>query len=221
MPENLLFFDAVGTLIRPRESISAVYRRLAIGQGLELDQEVVRDRFQKARHRFFGDQPRQVSSESIERDRWRQLVQDVFRELDDSSRLFDELWEYYRQPGNWLLFSDVAAALTRMLDDGIPIAIASNFDNRLLGICRSLPPLQRIPDVFCSSQTGYCKPDLRFFSVVLAQLLESRPELAGWTPVMIGDDPEKDVRAARQAGWESRLLDRRISDFPTTVADLF
>ena len=205
-PARLIVFDAVGTLIRPVESISLVYQRFGHQHGIELDQATVKRRFTEARQRLFSNNRRQPSSESQEKASWFELVQSVFESLEDCEDLFESLWNYYAGPENWRLFPDVAHSLDQLWNHQYSISIASNFDSRLIAICAAIPPLDRIENVFHSGKLGFRKPDPRFYHKIrdILSLIHG----TNVNPTMIGDDFEKDVQAARDAGWLAMHLKR-------------
>lgn len=197
-------FDAVGTLIRPLDSISETYRMAAKTWGLALPRSEVRDRFKAHRNHLFNNSPIQPSSNELEKQCWRELVADVFYELPDTAGLFQQLWEHYAQPQHWILFADVEACLRSCEQLGHTIIIASNFDNRLIPICKQLLPGIKSEQIYCSGDLGFRKPDLRFYQEIERQ----RGNLLS-RPLMIGDDLEKDVLAAQKAGWEAVHLNRK------------
>jgi len=204
-PTQAIVFDAVGTLIRPAESISAVYQRIGAEHGIDLNRSIVKARFGHARRMLFSNELDQPSSELLERGRWNEIVRRVFEELDDTTSLFESLWNHYARPDSWIVFPEVPECVARLFENRVSVAIASNFDNRLFGICRATRPLDRISNIFCSGQLGFCKPDPRFYIAVMDRLgngTTTKP------PLMIGDDLEKDVLAARSCGWEALHLDR-------------
>jgi hypothetical protein len=58
----------------------------------------------------------------------------------------------------------VAAAIGRLLSDGHPVGLATNFCRRLLGVLmESVPELSKL-SVCCSSDVGLVKPSIEFFS---------------------------------------------------------
>jgi putative hydrolase of the HAD superfamily len=210
-----IVFDAVGTLIRPQESVSAVYHRCGQRHGSKLERAEVRERFGKGRHLFFTNSPEQPSSDAIERQLWSQLVQFVFADVATWQPLFEELWDYYASPGSWNLYPEVTDCLERLWEGGYTVAIASNFDSRLVAICRALSPLDRVRHLYFSGQLGYRKPDPHFYELIRRQL-----PAGDQTPLMIGDDAEKDVAAALRAGWQARHLDRSRLDLGSLTSDL-
>ena len=84
------------------------------------------------------------------------------------------------------------------IDAGVTVALASNFDERLLAIAERLEPLSWVPHVFASSEIGWRKPAPEFF-----RWIERRLGCGPAAVLLVGDDPELDVAAARRAGWRS------------------
>ena len=92
----------------------------------------------------------------------------------------------------------VMRSFVRMAVVGATVALASNFDERLLAIAGAIEPLSWVPHVFASSEIGWRKPAPEFFRV-LEERLGCRPE----ETLLVGDDPDLDVRAALRAGWHA------------------
>ena len=212
---NTIVFDAVGTLIRPVERISQVYHRHAVSFGCRLDVAEVKRRFKSARQRLFTNDPHQVCTDESEKLLWSQLVKLVFHELPDPEPLFQQLWQYYAMPDHWVTFPEVDRVLEDLWQADAEIVIASNFDTRLLGICGRLPPLDRIQHIFCSGSVGFRKPDLRFYKSIETSLNDRSPGKQRQL-VMVGDDFEKDVLAARAAGWTAIHINRPTNDLTAT-----
>ena len=69
---------------------------------------------------------------------------------------------------------------------------------RLLAIAERIEPLSWVPHVFASSEIGWRKPAPEFF-----RWIEQRLGCGPTEVLLVGDDPELDVAAARRAGWRS------------------
>jgi putative hydrolase of the HAD superfamily len=201
-----ILFDAVGTLMRPEPTVSGAYTSVARRHGVVVDQGEVERRF----HRAFA---RQDAIDAKERDnrtdqqreaeRWRGIVLDVFGELPQTDAIFADLWDHFADAQNWRLFDDVADVWRRLSETGVTLGVASNFDDRLAGVCRNLPPLDRDPHLFVSSQVGWRKPGRGFFAAIEKALSLEPAEL-----LLVGDDVTNDFEAAQAAGWQAILLDR-------------
>ena len=110
--------------------------------------------------------------------------------------------------------ADCFAALRSV---GFELAVASNFDARLIEVCRGHAPLKDLR-LFYSSALGYAKPDRRFFAAVEQELSAQPDQLT-----LVGDDLNADQEGATNAGWQSVLIDRSgTSGEPSlnTLADL-
>jgi putative hydrolase of the HAD superfamily len=153
-----------------------------------------------------------------EHDRWQAIVAEVFPELDDTAALYERLWRHFADPGNWSVFADVELALEALDRSGLHLAIATNFDERLLGVVRSVPELARFsePSLFISAAVGWRKPAAQFFLAV-----ERGLGLAAGEILLVGDDPESDLAGARSACWQAAWLRREGRlDHPAQIASL-
>ncbi len=209
-------FDAVGTLIYPTPSVAVAYQQLGVQHGSKLNQQEIGRSFRLAIRRH--NQSRQTS-ELLERQRWQHIVSDVFTDIQDSTTLFHELWDHFAQPSNWSVFDDVAPTFTALHAAGIQIAIASNFDTRLIEITKQLPPLDQIQHIFVSSRLGFAKPTVEFFRTIEQQL-----DLPPSQLLMVGDDQLNDFEGAANSGWHSvlvrRIVPARRQDALTSLVDV-
>lgn len=204
-----ILFDAVGTLICAHPPVHVAYAAAARDFGLSLDDASVERRFMRAfqeHHVRATGQADLITSDCIERTRWRTIVGDVFREVAPCEGLFERLWHHFAQPAHWRLFDDVADCWRKLQQRGLTLGVASNFDQRLHNICRSLPPLDRCDHYFVSSQIGFRKPAHQFFRAIERATCLEPPQL-----MLVGDDWQTDYLAATAAGWHAVHLDRAAS----------
>lgn len=201
-----VLFDAVGTLIYPQPSVAEVYRAVALAHGSSLSEAQICERFRRAfRHQETIDAGPNgyVTDETRELRRWQAIVADALHDVRDTAAAFEELWRHFSLPESWRLYDDVADSWQKLAETGLRLGIASNFDGRLHGVCRGLPPLDSCRDIFVSSELDIRKPAADFFRRV-----EERLQLAPRQIVLVGDDLTNDYHAARQAGWQAVFLDR-------------
>src|SRR5690606_2262520 len=78
--------------------------------------------------------------------------------------------------------------------------LASNFDHRLVTLCKRFEALRDLDYIFCSSEIGVSKPDPRFYRAI-----ERRTGFRGEQILLVGDDPLHDVRAPGHLGWKTLL----------------
>ena len=179
----IVLFDAVGTVIKPQPSVTEIYFRLGQKHGSRLTREQIGHRIKLGRRRVFNvgqsaeslfdgadaysTEPDDLtSSESTERELWRNLVFEVFADLDSPDVLFDKLWDHFNEPTNWEIYPDVEACFAMLQSLGIEFGLVSNFDSRLNSIAESVFPLSNCDYVFCSSQVGFRKPSPNFYEQV-------------------------------------------------------
>lgn len=198
-------FDVVGTLVEPWPTVPVAYQRAAARQGIECSPEGLKGRFAAAwrreEDRDAAGIPAHATSPSREVDRWRSIVHDVFLDAAPEAvreAIFRDLWEHFADPRAWRAIPRGAALVRSAIDAGCEVALASNFDERLRVIARSVDPLPRAARVFASSELGWRKPAAEFFRAVEERLGCRADEL-----ILVGDDPRLDVAAARAAGWRS------------------
>lgn len=211
-----IVFDAVGTLIYPAVPVKQTYREHANRFGITLAPEQISQRFSAAyqshgRKRYaawrVAEGTATVDYESIEQQRWRSIVADVFPELHPIEPLFSSLWKHYADPLNWRVYDDVEPTWNALRSRGLQIVIASNFDQRLLALQRHCRILSTCDRLFISSQLGFVKPQPDFYRA-LRDALGSQPgEL-----LMVGDDWENDYLAPQRDGWHAIPLCRRRGD---------
>ena len=198
-------FDAVGTLVEPAATVADTYARAGRRHGIDLDPAPVGRRFAAAWSRQEAVDAAAVipfaTSRDRERERWREIVADVFGPGDTTAAIFADLWEHFAHPRAWQPVPPGEGLLRAALDAGLVVAVASNFDERLLAIAPRLDPLARAAAVFPSSEIGWRKPAAEFFRHLEARLGRPPGQL-----LYVGDDPELDVAAAANAGWQARLV---------------
>jgi putative hydrolase of the HAD superfamily len=195
-------FDVVHTLVEPSPAVAVAYHDAARRHGLEVAPDVIQPRFRAAWRRQEAIDaaavPPFATSRAREMDRWRGIVAEVFGDAPATEAIFTDLWDHFGRPEAW---RPVAAGRERIVAAraaGVPIALASNFDERLLGLAKIVEPLTLADHVFASSELGWRKPAVEFFRAV-----EDRLGLPPEELLLVGDDPELDIAAARRAGWRA------------------
>ena len=199
---GVVVFDVVGTLVEPSPSVAVAYQLAAARHGLTVDTAVIQQRFKAAwRRQEMVDAaavPAFATSRGREAERWRAIVDDVFGGSPVSGTIFADLWEHFGRVEAWQPLAHGRGLMRQAIDAGVTVALASNFDERLLAIAERLEPLSWVPHVFASSEIGWRKPAPEFFRWVERRLGCGPDEV-----LLVGDDPELDVAAAQRAGWRS------------------
>lgn len=218
-----IVFDAVGTLMYPTPKVGTAYFEVARRYGSKLSEREIAQRFGAA---FASSEQADLgttssllveptTSEESEAARWKQIVDEVVCDLDDTSDCFEELFEHFAEPTSWGVFDDVSETIDGLAKAGFQLAIASNFDKRLHSVCAAHPILRQIPLRFVSSEIGFRKPALPFYSAILDACKSAPGEM-----LMVGDGLDNDVQGALDAGWRAVHIDRSsdgTNRIPTTM----
>ncbi len=199
---DLVVFDVVGTLVEPSPSVAVAYQQAALRHGLTVDTSIIQQRFKAAWRRQEAIDaaavPAFATSRGREAQRWQAIVDDVFEGAAPAAAIFADLWEHFGRVEAWQPLAHGRDLVRLAIDAGVTVALASNFDERLLAIAERLEPLSWVPHVFASSEIGWRKPAPEFF-----RWIERRLGCGPAAVLLVGDDPELDVAAARRAGWRS------------------
>jgi putative hydrolase of the HAD superfamily len=193
----------VGTLIFPDPPAHLVYAEVARQFGSRLDPETIRRRFGYA---FAEEEQRDLAgdlrtSEERERRRWAHIVSVVFDDVTDALTCFDTLYQHFARPSAWRCAPQTQQALATLAQRH-PLALASNYDQRLHSVFAGLPELHNISHLIISSEVGWRKPAREFFAAI-SQALALPPEEV----LYVGDDLINDYRGGEAAGLQVVLLD--------------
>lgn len=225
MPIRWVIFDAVGTLMRPQPTVARAYWAAGRRHGSRLSEEEVGRRFHAAfsdfeRAELAGADPADAADLQTTEERelhcWRTIVGRVLDDVADRDACFAELYEHFARPSAWEFFDDVGPAVAGLHERSVSMAVASNFDERLVRVLReqSLAPFLQF--VLPSSTLGYRKPSRFFFERV-----RERTGCAAGELLYVGDDRRQDVLAARAAGFSALQIDRHaLESGPDCVNDL-
>jgi putative hydrolase of the HAD superfamily len=151
---------------------------------------------------------------------WRELVGHVFDQVSpslselDRDNFFEVAYEHFAEPGVWGLYPEVPEVLAQ-LRPRFELAVISNFDGRLRLILQHLGISKYFAHVFISSELGADKPDPEIFRRALKIMRLDANEV-----LHVGDDPERDWKAASAAGLSVFRLDRprnSVQDLLTTL----
>ena len=195
-----VFFDAAGTLFHLNGTVGEHYALVGREVGLELNAETLDRAFHSA---WKGISPRPAIDgprANDDKDWWRDLVETVFDEVApsvgdlDRDNFFEVAYEHFAEAGVWQLYPDVIDVL-QALSPTLRLAVVSNFDGRLRMILEQLGISKFFSFVFISSELGADKPDPEIFRRAL-RFIDLPPNEV----LHAGDDPERDWKAAEEAG---------------------
>jgi len=203
-----ILFDAADTLFYLTKTVGDHYAYVGREVGLDLDAQQLDRAFhtawQQMLHRPAIDGPR----ENDDKGWWRNLVGRVFDQVEpslsklDRDNFFEVAYEHFAEAGVWELYPEVPEVLEQ-LRSRFQLAVISNFDGRLRLILQNLGISKYFDHVFISSELGADKPDPEIFRRALEIIHLDANEV-----LEVGDDPERDWKAAKAAGLLVFRLDR-------------
>jgi putative hydrolase of the HAD superfamily len=215
-----ILFDAAGTLFHLTKTVGDHYVYVGREVGLDLDTQQLERAFQAAWQRMPRRPAINGPRENDDKGWWRELVGRVFDQVApslselDRDNFFEVAYEHFAEAGVWKLYPEVLDVLEQ-LRERFQLAVISNFDGRLRLILQNLGISKYFAHVFISSELGADKPDLEIFRRALKVMHLDANEV-----LHVGDDPERDWKAAKEAGLLVFQLDRpknSLRDLLTTL----
>jgi putative hydrolase of the HAD superfamily len=215
-----VFFDAVGTLFRLTKTVGDHYAYVSREVGLDLDPPALEPAF----HAAWKQMPQRAAidgpRENDDKGWWRELVDLVLDQVApslgefDRDNFFEIAYEHFAEAGVWQLYPEVLGVLEK-LQPRFQLAVVSNFDGRLRFILEHLGISKFFARVFVSSELGADKPDPKIYRRAV-KLMKLHPNEV----LHVGDDPERDWKAASAAGLSIFRLDRPKNSLRDLVAAL-
>lgn len=209
-PIRAVTFDVGGTLIQPWPSVGHVYSEIARRHGHPpIPPETLEHRFSQAWSRKADFQHR--------RDDWALLVDDTFEGLlprPPSRTFFPALYERFAKPDVWRIFDDVLPVLDALASHGFPLAIVSNWDERLRPLLKALRLDSYFETIVVSCEVAFPKPSPVIFEFT-AQKLGLPPQQI----LHVGDHAAEDFDGATSAGFHARILNRSTPAAPPHQLD--
>jgi putative hydrolase of the HAD superfamily len=215
-----ILFDAAGTLFYLTKTVGDHYAYVGSEVGLDLDAQQLERAFHAAWQQMSRRAPIDGPRENDDKGWWRELVGRVFDQVApslselDRDNFFEIAYEHFAEAGVWKLYPEVLDVLEQ-LRERFQLAVISNFDGRLRLILQNLGISKYFAHVFISSELGADKPDPEFFRRALKLMRLNANEV-----LHVGDDPERDWKAAKEAGLSVFQLDRprnSLRDLLTTL----
>jgi putative hydrolase of the HAD superfamily len=203
-----IFFDAAGTLFYLTKTVGDHYAYVGREVGLNLDAQEL----DRAFHTAWQEMPRRSAidgpRENDDKGWWRELLGHVFDQVApslseiDRDNFFQVAYEHFAEAGVWKLYPEVPEVLEQ-LRPRFQLAVISNFDGRLRFILQHLGISNYFSFIFISSELGADKPNPEIFRRALKLIHLNADEV-----LHVGDDPERDWNAAKEAALLVFQLDR-------------
>jgi putative hydrolase of the HAD superfamily len=203
-----ILFDAAGTLFFLTKTVGDHYAYVGREVGLNLDAQ----QLERAFHSAWQQMPRRPAidgpRENDDKGWWRELVGRVLDQVApslselDRDNFFEIAYEHFAEAGVWQVYPEVPEVLEQ-LRRRFQLAVVSNFDGRLRFILQHLGISNYFSHIFISSELGADKPDPEIFRRAIEVMHLDANEV-----LHVGDDPERDWNAAKEAGLSVFQLDR-------------
>ena len=203
-----IFFDAVGTLFYLTKTVGDHYALVGREVGLTLDAQQLDRAFFTAWRRMPPRAAIDGPRENDDKGWWRELVDLVLDEVApslgelDRDNFFEVAYEHFAEAGVWELYPEVSDVLEK-LQPRYELAVISNFDGRLRFILEQLGISKFFAHIFISSEIGADKPDPEIYRRAL-KFMNLKPDQV----LYVGDDPDRDWKAAAATGLSVFELDR-------------
>ena len=203
-----ILFDAAGTLFFLTKTVGDHYAYVGRQVGLDLNAQELGRAFHTAWQQMPPRPAINGPRENDDKGWWRDLVGCVFDQVApsigelDRDNFFEVAYEHFAEPGIWELYPEVPEVL-KQLRKRFQLAVISNFDGRLRFVLQHLGIAKDFAHVFVSSELGADKPDPEIFRRALKLM-----HLNAVDVLHVGDDIERDWKAAAAAGLSAFRLDR-------------
>ncbi len=215
-----ILFDAAGTLFFLTKTAGDHYALVSREIGLRLDAKKLEEAFHTAWETMPSRPAIGVPRADDDKGWWRDLVRRVLGQVApslselDRDNFFEVAYEHFAEAGVWQLYPEVRGVLEQ-LQPHFQLAVISNFDGRLRFILQHLGITKYFAHVFVSSELGADKPDTEIYRRALNLMHLDADEV-----LHVGDDPERDWKAAKAAGLSVFQLHRPRNSLRDLVAAL-
>lgn len=209
---KVIFLDAAGTLFDVRGSVGEVYGQFARSWGITVSNEDLNTAFfqsfaSASPMAFPGIEAAKIPQLEFE---WWQAVSakafqiaGVFHQFSEFPKFFAELYAHFATAEPWFVYPDVWPALNKWQQQGIELAVVSNFDSRIYAVLKALNLAEYFTSVTISTEVGAAKPDSQIFTAALQKHNSIAKDV-----LHIGDSFKADYCGAKAAGLKAIWLNR-------------
>ncbi len=209
---KVIFLDAAGTLFDVRGSVGEVYGNFARSWGITVSNEDLNTAFfqsfaSASPMAFPGIELAKIPQQEFE---WWQAVAakafqiaGVFNQFSDFPKFFAELYAHFATAEPWFVYPDVFPALNKWQQQGIELAVVSNFDSRIYAVLKALKLAEYFTSVTISTEVGAAKPQSQIFTAAL-----QKHNCIADCVLHIGDSLKADYCGAKAAGLKAIWLNR-------------
>jgi len=212
---KVVLFDVGGTLLEVAQP-EVAYSEILLRHGYRSELESIRSWILASQGRVGppskGRPPDfRVSAEEAQarRDEFISAFLDEAGVDQDRGDCHREIWESWVRGPVFQLYPEVLHTLSQIRQRGIPMGVVSNWEPRLIELCKNLAISGYFDFFLISEVEGYSKPGSEMFRLAL-----EKAGVAGEEAVHIGNHLEEDVMAAHSVGIRPILVQRGESSSP-------
>lgn len=161
------------------------------------------------------------ASDQYDREKWKKFLRHLKKNLDvledvQFERWFENIYQRFGSANTFKLYDETVEVLEKLKEEGYQLGIVSNWDSRLLDICREKGLTDYMEFVLPSAIAGFRKPSRKIFDQALSDI-EASPEEV----VHIGDRFEDDCVGALKVGVNPIYLERGTKENTEKIANEF
>ncbi len=221
---KVIFLDAAGTLFDVRGSVGEVYGKLARSWEVTVSNEELNAAFSQS---FASASPMAFPGievakiPELEFEWWQAVaakafqIAGVFNQFSEFPKFFAELYAHFATAEPWFVYPDVLPALNKWQQQGIELAVVSNFDSRIYAVLKALNLAEYFTSVTISTEVGAAKPDSQIFTAAL-----QKHNCLAENVLHIGDSFKADYCGATTAGLKAIWLNRQQEKLDLGKLDL-
>ncbi|XP_031475893.1 uncharacterized protein LOC116247738 isoform X2 [Nymphaea colorata] len=200
---DALLLDAGGTLLQTASPVAETYAAIGKKYGIKTNASEIKEGFKRA---FSASWPEKLRYQADGRPFWRYVVSEATG--CSNNEYFEEVYEHFAQSDAWRLPSGAYEVLHNLKDDGVKLAVISNFDTRLRKLLEGLNISNLFDAIIVSAEIGYEKPAAEIFRAALDQLC-----VEAGKAVHVGDDLKADKFGANAVGINCWLWGTEVKSF--------
>lgn len=226
LPPKLITFDAYNTLYCSTIPVMEQYALIALKYNIIENPNDLVGRFTPIFKKLSTLYPNYGKHSNISADQWwTLLIKELFKSHLVPQEMIREILARFKTNEAYTAYPDVIEFIKAIKSryPNVILGIISNTDPAAYDLLESLGLFQHfIPYTYFSYDLDMSKPDTKLFDYVIDDVLKRQPDLVATTINTsttakqlflencwhIGDELEKDMLAAQNAGWNAILVDR-------------
>lgn len=221
LPPKLITFDAYNTLYCSSIPVLEQYASIARKYGIIIDPNNLVKRFPECFKKLTKIHPNYGKYTNITGDEWWSiLIKDLFQPHDVPQDMISKIVTHFKTKKAYSTYPDIIEFIKaiKLKYPDIILGVISNTDPAVYDLLKNLNLFQYFtPYTYFSYDLEISKPNPKIFDYVINDVLKKNPEITNglldrqsllkhcWH---IGDEIEKDMLAAENAGWNGILVDR-------------